>query len=202
VVVESEGPRGARGRAPYRGKVCCLATVVVCVSSWQNPVQAQVAAGASLPTTTSPLIQVHLKADSAAVRIEHHTESGAWVPICSAPCSRMLFRSDQYVIGGFGVPSSRIFVLPDDRQEVTLTVRAGSSPVHLIGGAAVAAGAIATVIGLGVGYYALPDSSGPSERDKTIGRYWISGGLGAIVLGIVFLNTWHTNVMSSSGIQF
>ena len=49
------------------------------------------------------------------------------VPACYAPCGKMLDTGSVYVIEGDGVRATSQFVLPDDRDKVTLDVQAGSS---------------------------------------------------------------------------
>lgn len=130
------------------------------------------------------------------------------VPVCSAPCRRPLSRDGIYVIQGDGVPATSRFQLPDDRQQVTLDVHAGSSGRRVAGATLIVAGVVAAYAGLLVSdVNSLNNGSDTSSGGGVRGpSSWtlglLAGGLVATVAGVYLCMTTHTTVVSSTGNTF
>jgi hypothetical protein len=152
---------------------------------------------------------VEIRSDNPSVRIDR-VVGGQYVPVCLTPCRRWLPRSEVYVINGEGVRSTGQFMLPDDRQQVTLEVHAGSSS-QLSWGVVLVCG------GLGVGYLGLFlidagalentgdgfSGNGSSGNGKiAAGSALLLGGLVAAGIGFFVAVTSHTTVVSSTGNSF
>ena len=160
-------------------------------------------------STTTPAVAttyVDLEADNPNVRLDR-TVGNLTVPVCLAPCRRPLPRDGIYVIQGDGVPATSRFQLPDDRQQVTLDVHAGSSGRRIAGGTLIAAGVVAAYAGLLVA-----DASSASnifDTSSSGGRgtsSWplvlLGGGVVATLAGVYLCLTTHTTVVSSTGNTF
>jgi hypothetical protein len=150
-------------------------------------------------------VYVDLKSDEPRVRIDRVIGS-EHVPACYAPCRKMLDTGSVYVIGGDGVRTTSQFVLPDDRNAVTLDVQAGSSGRF-------AGGIILLAAGVAVGYLGLlvweagqisgiDSSSNSSNSTVRTGETMVLIGLPAAVLGLYLTITTHTTVTSSTGSTF
>jgi hypothetical protein len=186
--------------------VACLAAALAFegpVRATTDGAQARTDADIVPAASGAGLVHVELKADSPKVQLERITRAGATTPVCSAPCSLSLPRTVTYQIGGDGVPSSPPFSLPDDRGEVSLNVRAGSSSGRALGGALIGIGGLAFFFGYlsSLSYPDGPDDSGKSTSHTA--NYVITiGGLVAAICGIALVATSHTKVVSSSGATF
>lgn len=147
---------------------------------------------------------VDVKTDDPHVRIERVVGNGR-IPVCYAPCRKMLDTGSVYVIAGDGVRTTSQFVLPDDRDKVLLDVQAGSS-------ARLAGGAILLGVGVAVSYLGLlvwdasklsVESSSPSPTNSAhTGETMMLIGLPAVVLGLYLTIGSHTSVTSSTGSTF
>lgn len=161
--------------------------------------------GTPPPPAASPTVYVDLKADNPNVRIDRMVGNSA-VPVCLAPCRRPLPRDGVYVIQGAGVPATSHFQLPDDRQQVTLDVHAGSSSRRVVGATLIVVG----VVGAYVGLLADTSSLGSSDTSSSGGvrgpSSWtlalLGGGLVATLAGVYLCMTTHTTVVSSTGNTF
>jgi hypothetical protein len=157
-------------------------------------------AAASLAHAT----EVELRADDPRVRIERLTGDGQTQPICTAPCRQPLDPRALYVIGGDGIPPTHPFALPDDQQELILSVRSGSRAKQIGGGVLLGVGATATVLGF---LLAPGDRSSQAPEPMQSVRAWPIGvGLAGVAVGLVgaYLLLWsgQTRVESSSGRTF
>ncbi len=128
------------------------------------------------------------------------------VPACYAPCRKMLDTGSVYVIEGDGVRATSQFVLPDDRDKVTLDVQAGSS-TRLAGGVIVlGAGVVIGYLGLFLwetGKLSVDPSSSSTPSDTAhTGETMMLIGLPAIILGLYLTISSHTSVTSSTGSTF
>jgi len=161
--------------------------------------------GTSTPPAAPATIYVDLEADNPNVRIDRMVGNLS-VPVCLAPCRRPLPRDGIYVIQGDGVPATSRFQLPDDRQQVTLDVHAGSSGRRMAGATLIVAGVVAAYAGLLVAGN-LSNGSDTSSSDGTRGpSSWavglLGGGLVATFAGLYLCMTTHTTVVSSTGNTF
>ena len=156
-------------------------------------------------------IRVDMRADAPGVRLDRVVGPGATVPVCLAPCSRVVARNNLYVIQGDGVRTTSQFLLPDDRPDVTLTVHAGSTGRQAGGAVLMAGGVVAAYVGLltveiGLASGALADGTGGSgtrsDRTATIGAGILGVGLAAAIGGIYLVMTSSTKVNSSTGSTF
>jgi hypothetical protein len=163
--------------------------------------------GTPTPAAAPATIYVDLKADNPNVRIDR-TVGNLTVPVCLAPCRRPLPRDGIYVIQGDGVPATSRFQLPDDRQQVTLDVHAGSSGRRIAGATLIAAGVVAAYAGLLVAdANSLSNGSDSSSNGGVRGpSSWtlglLGGGLMATLAGVYLCMTTHTTVVSSTGNTF
>jgi hypothetical protein len=179
-------------------------------SPWEAP-SGQPPQPASWGTPTPPAapatIYVDLKADNPNVRLDRMAGNFT-VPVCLAPCRRPLPRDGIYVIQGDGVPATSRFQLPDDRQQVTLDVHAGSSGRTIAGATLIVAGVVAAYAGLLVAdANSLSNSSETSSSGGVRGpSSWalglLGGGLVATLAGVYLCVTTHTTVVSSTGNTF
>lgn len=145
------------------------------------------------------MIQVDVHADEPGVRLERVQGQGFSTSVCVAPCSKLVPRNNLYVIDGEGIRATSQFLLPDDRNQVTLDVKAGSSARH--GG-----GAVLLVAGLIVGYVGLvglgaSETAGNSRSAQVTGGLLI-GGVAAAIGGLYLVMTSSTTVTSSTGATF
>jgi hypothetical protein len=179
-------------------------------SPWEAPRGQPPAAatwGTSTPSAAPATIYVDLKADNPNVRIDRLV-GNLTVPVCLAPCRRPLPRDGIYVIQGDGVPATSRFQLPDDRQQVTLDVHAGSSARTMAGATLIVAGVVAAYAGLLVGdVNSLGNGSDTSASGGVRGpSSWtlalVGGGLVATLAGVTLCLTTHTTVVSSTGNTF
>jgi len=150
------------------------------------------------------LIQIDIKADEPGVRLDRVQGAGLSTPVCVAPCSRLVPRNNLYVIDGEGIRSTSQFLLPDDRNQVTLDVKAGSSARHGGGAALLVAGLVVGYVGLvGLAASAGTGNSGSqSDRAATIGGGLLIGGVAAAIGGLYLVMTSSTTVVSSTGATF
>ena len=156
-------------------------------------------------------VYLEVKTSSPHVRIDRVLAPGNTVPVCFAPCRKVLPRNYIYVIGGEGVRSTSQFMLPDDRDRVTLDVKAGSTWGALGGGVLLGGGIVVAYVGLllllaGTATSAASDpystSSSNSGSLKTAGGVMLGGGILAGLLGLYLVSDSHTTVKSSTGSEF
>ena len=177
---------------------------------WSSPEATGAYPQVGYPPPDGGFVRLDLRADAAGVRLDRVLGQGTTIPVCFAPCSRLVARNDVYVIQGDGVRTTSQFQLPDDRSEVTLDVHAGST-VRLGGGAALLLGGgivayvgmITTEIGLATRSFA--DSTGTRTRSNgvtTVGLGLMGVGAAALIGGIYLVLTSSTKVTSSSGATF
>ncbi len=145
-----------------------------------------------------------MNSDDPRVRIDR-VIGGNRVPACYAPCRKMLDTGSIYVIEGDGVRATSQFVLPDDRDKVTLDVQAGSSARFAGGVILLAAGVAAGYIGALVweaGKVSELDSPSSSNSSVRAGETLLLIGLPAALLGLYLTVSTHTTVNSSTGSTF
>ena len=156
-------------------------------------------------------VYVELEADNPNTRIDRVVE-GVTIPVCLAPCRRVLDRNNIYVIGGDGVRSTSHFALPDNHDRVTLRVKAGSSS-QLAGGAAlIAVGGAVGYAGLFLWELSLVSTSvanvnGNANMTAPRGNAGLGLGLMAVglavgAIGVYLALTARTTVSSSTGATF
>jgi hypothetical protein len=151
-------------------------------------------------------VLVELNSDDPRVRIDRVVGNNR-VPACYAPCGKMLDTGSVYVIGGDGVRATSQFVLPDDRDKVTLDVQAGSSARVAGGIILLGAGIASTYLGFLVwelGKISEIDSTTTSSSSNGVrtGATMMLIGIPAAVIGLVLTITTHTTVSSSTGSTF
>jgi hypothetical protein len=149
-------------------------------------------------------VLVELNSDDPRARIDRVIGTNR-VPACYAPCRKMLDTGSVYVIGGDGVRATSQFVLPDDRDKVTLDVKAGSSAQFAGGIILVGAGVAAAYLGFLVwelGKLSEIDSSSSSNNGVRTGETMMLVGVPAAILGLYLTVTTHTAVNSSTGATF
>jgi hypothetical protein len=149
-------------------------------------------------------VLVELNSDDPRARIDRVIGTNR-VPACYAPCRKMLDTGSVYVIGGDGVRATSQFVLPDDRDKVTLDVKAGSSAQFAGGIILVGAGVAAAYLGFLVwelGKLSEIDSSSSSNNGVRTGETMMLVGVPAAILGLYLTVTTHTTVNSSTGATF
>lgn len=151
-------------------------------------------------------VYVELRADNPRVRIDRVLE-GMTSPVCVAPCRTWLDAQSAYVITGDGVRSTSRFVLPDDRDAVTLDVRAGST-ARLVVGTLLIGGGVATIY-IGALVWEASALSGlpggdPQRGDqlRRVGITMTAIGIPAALFGTYLALTSHTSVASSTGSTF
>ena len=154
-------------------------------------------------------VYVEVRTSSSNVRIDRVLAPGSTMTVCFAPCRKILPRNSVYVITGDGVRSTSNFILPDDRDRVTLEVKAGSTWQGLGGGVLVGAGGLVAYFGLILllaGTAAANDPYGTGSTGsgslKAAGGGMLAGGILAGLLGLYLLSDSHTTVKSSTGAQF
>jgi len=151
-------------------------------------------------------VLVELNSDDPRVRIDR-VIGNSRVPVCYAPCGKMLDTGSVYVIEGDGVRATSQFVLPDDRDKVTLDVQAGSSARVAGGVILLGAGAASAYLGflvweLGkISEFGSTTSSSSNDRVRT-GAVMMLIGIPAAVVGLILTITTHTTVNSSTGSTF
>jgi hypothetical protein len=91
-------------------------------------------------------VYVDVRTNDARVRIDQVHPDGSTTPVCMAPCRQRLARDGLYAIGGAGIPGTAPFPLPLDRQDLVLSVRAGSKARRDAGIAGAVAGGTAAVV--------------------------------------------------------
>jgi hypothetical protein len=153
------------------------------------------------------MIYVDLEGDNPNVRIDRLV-GNLTVPVCLAPCRRPLPRDGIYVIQGDGVPATSRFQLPDDRQQVTLDVHAGSSGRRMAGATLIVAGVVAAYAGLLVADANSASSifdtssSGAARGSSSWPLVLLGGGVVATLAGVYLCLKTHTTVVSSTGNTF
>jgi hypothetical protein len=155
-------------------------------------------------------IRVDVKADGPGVRLDRVVGPGATVPVCFAPCTRVLPRNNLYVIQGDGVRTTSQFLLPDDRPDVTLKVHAGSTARQTGGAALLVGGIVAAYVGLittevGLAAQTFNDGTQTSNRSTgtaTAGAGILVVGIAAAIGGLVMVLGSSTRVDSSTGATF
>lgn len=151
-------------------------------------------------------VEIVLRADAPGVHIDRFVD-GAAVPICVAPCNRVLPRDGVYVISGPGLPPTRPFTLNGSTQ-TTLAVRIGSSVrrdvglgVLSTGMVALLGGGLATAV---IGIHDLATRPDDAPGDPWAGRlaYVSLAGIPMIVTGAILMLTSPTRVTTSDGVTF
>jgi hypothetical protein len=208
-----DAPRPPRRSTPSRAARSAAAVFLAALLS-SAPVLAQVPPPPrelppGAPSGTGGVL-VELHTDDPNTRIDR-VVGNATTPVCFAPCRKRLDRNNLYVIEGDGLRSTSQFLLPDDHDQVTLDVHAGSS-ARLAGGVVLMiGGGIVSYIGLlvwevgtlshGLASY----SNGDTRNSRSVadtGLVMMAIGIPATILGIYFAATTHTSVVSSSGATF
>jgi hypothetical protein len=151
-------------------------------------------------------VYVEVRTTTPNVRIDRIVD-GVAVPVCFAPCNRMLPRAGLYVIDGQGIQATRDrFVLPRDRQQLVLDVQGGSSVLHGIGAATAVTGLVtaglglfaATIVSLG----SIDEEETAQQTDRRLEyRALAVVGVGAAVgiLGACLIDASRTKVTTSGG---
>ena len=146
---------------------------------------------------------VDLNSDDPRARIDR-VVGGNRIPACYAPCRKMLDTASVYVIEGDGVRATSQFALPDDRDKVTLDVKAGSS-ARFAGGIILLAGGVAVAY-LGSVVWELGKigsiDGGANNNAVHTGVTMMLIGLPAAILGLYLTVSTHTSVTSSTGSTF
>jgi len=164
--------------------------------------------GGGWPSLPNPYatggVYVEVRTSSRHVRIERVISPGHTMTVCFAPCRQILPRNSVYVIGGNGVRETSQFVLPDDRDRVTLDVKTGSTGQAAGGALLLGAGLLAAVIGGALLLRGDSSSTGRSmSRSLTAGGFFlIGGGIVSGLLGVYLLSDAQTTVSSSTGTHF
>ena len=158
------------------------------------------------PIPGARLVYVELRSDDPRVRIDR-VVGGARVAVCFTPCRKMLETNSLYIIAGDGVRSTSQFMLPDDRNAVTLDVQAGSTARVAGGAVLIGAGIVSTYIGAllwEVGAFSqLSDNSTNRRTNATqVGETMVIVGIPAALVGLYLVVTSHTSVNSSTGSTF
>jgi len=161
------------------------------------------------PGNPGGVIQVDVKADQPGVRLDRVQGAGVASTVCLAPCSRLVPRNGLYIIDGDGIRSTSQFLLPDDRNQVTLDVKAGSSARHGGGAALMVGGLVVGYIGmitleLGLAAEAATDGTTHDRSDKAaaVGGVMLAAGVAAAIGGLYLVMTSSTHVTSSTGSTF
>jgi hypothetical protein len=169
---------------------------------------AQPAPGSAAPGYGPRWVHVVMNSDDPRTRIDQVIAGGGILPVCFAPCDKMLETNSLYIIEGDGVRATTRFMLPDDRDSVTLDVQAGST-ARIAGGAILlGAGLVSAYIGALVwSAGSVSNSNGfnsPGEGDSavSVGRTMVVVGLGGAALGLYLALSSHTTVNSSTGSTF
>jgi hypothetical protein len=129
------------------------------------------------------------------------TSDHATQPVCQAPCAQAIDTRAVYVIGGDGIPRTSQFMLPSDRDAVTLTVDRGSRAEWFAGLALIGVGGAGAL----AGFLLAPHPETPSDgnmRASPVPLLLGLGGLAVGALGAVLLFHAPTRVRSSSGRSF
>lgn len=171
------------------------------------PSSAPPTSSAPAPTTAAPAqgdenddgVLVVVRSDNPSVRLDRAEEANHPAEEqCTTPCRVVLPRGHQYMITGPGIQSSSRFELPDDRDRLTLDVKAGSSRARagaialLLTGGALAV--IGYVSGLGSplqGFNGVdPQPNSSRSHDYEIGFLIVGVALEAAgVIGILLTRT-------------
>ena len=152
---------------------------------------------AAPPVVAPDGVYVVIHTSSPGVRIDRVVGQSAQVPVCVAPCRQVLPRNNIYVIDGAGIRATSRFMLPDDRNQLTLDVDAGSS-------ARLGVGVLLTIVGFGIAYVGLlaVAANSVSGNDRGPSAALVAGGFGAGIAGVYLVSTSHTTVVSSTGSVF
>jgi hypothetical protein len=156
-------------------------------------------------------VLVTVRSSSRPVRIDRVINPGFTIPVCVSPCRQVLPRNSVYVITGEGIRSTSPFVLPDDRDQVVLDVKPGSSGDTAVGAIALGVGLISAYVGVVLlaasavrsdqdAYY--ERKSEDTGRVRTVGGVMVAGGVVAGIVGLYYLFHAKTEVTSSTGSQF
>ena len=159
---------------------------------------------AAPPAVSSEGVFVELRTDDSRVRIERVMSNGSTVPICLAPCRQTLDHRATYVIGGVGLVPTSQFMLPQQRQDVVLTVKPGSWAYQGAGLTLLALGLAAMVVGY-MGTGDRPEEPDPMARTKNGSGWWLAvglGGMGVGALGALMFMGSRTQVQSNTGSAF
>jgi hypothetical protein len=156
-------------------------------------------------------VRVVMNADDPRTRLDR-VIGNATVPVCFAPCDKMLESNSLYIIQGDGVRATSRFMLPDDRESVTLDVQAGSTARVAGGAILLGAGLLSAYIGALVWSAGSignsPEFSGtttttrPNDSAVSVGRTMVVVGLGGAAVGLYLAMSSHTTVNSSTGSTF
>lgn len=150
-------------------------------------------------------VYVELRSDDPRTRIDRVLE-GTVIPVCFAPCRKMLDTNSLYVIEGEGVRATSKFVLPDDRDSVALDVQAGSTTRLAAGAILMGAGLVTAYIGA-LAWEASTlsnsfDGMAMANRSASVGETMVIVGVVGAVVGLSLALSTHTTVTSSTGSTF
>jgi len=177
---------------------------------------AQPAPGPAAPVYGARWVHVVMNSDDPRTRLDRVVPGGGVVPVCFAPCNKMLESNSLYIIQGDGVRATSRFMLPDDRDSVTLDVQAGST-ARVAGGAILigaglisayagaivwAAGNVSNSPAFSTNTSSSTTSTGQGDGAVAVGRTMVVAGLAGAVLGLYLAMSSHTTVNSSTGSTF
>jgi hypothetical protein len=160
--------------------------------------------GAPAPAAGPGGVYVELRTNTPGVRIDRVVDGVAF-PVCFAPCRQVLPRNNVYVIDGVGIRATSQFMLPDDRQQVTLDLQAGSSATRGLGIALLVGGVVTLYGGLLLSastntYDPSTGTTTPSNSSR--GAAVLGIGLAAAAIGFFLTLNSHSTVVSSTGVTF
>ncbi len=152
-------------------------------------VQAQPALGG-----TDGQVLVHVEGDEAAVLEMRGPKGGAFVPMCHAPCDRVLPLDATYRIAGAGLRTSANFqLMGSEGKPIIIDVNPGHKGAFVGGIVMTAIGPVVALAGLMVyGVAAALQStklSSDSSGGKTVGGVMMLSGLALAAVGIPLLIT-------------
>jgi hypothetical protein len=166
-------------------------------------VRPQALAPQPTPSPTSGGVFVDIRTTSPYVRIDRVDAGGLLVPVCQVPCRQVLPRNAVYFIDGYGAP----FKLPNDKQQVTLDVKAGSTGQKVGGWALIVLGSLSAIasgfiaaatLGCAHAEEPVPIRCGDDAHTLAIGLLY--GGFTALGVGVGLIADAGPSVTTSDGV--
>jgi hypothetical protein len=181
------------------------------------PVSASAAPASSPAPAAAParrVAVVRFAADERGALLESDSTADGrnvpWYVVCEAPCTRAVSTSGSFRVGGYGFHSSRLFRLPEDRNEIAINAEMERSSIALPMAVTIVGGVIAGVGGsMLLGGLAAEEQHRDGEDLIVTGSIVSGAGLFVATVGVILLlvNAEHDEsrahvAESASGLTF